>query len=58
MDTDASLWNTSKVCDTNPADVRKLHLPSYGKLSETFEVKTGVRQGCILSPVIVIMVIY
>ena len=28
-----------------------------GKLPETFDVKTGVRQGCILSPVIVIMVI-
>ena len=27
------------------------------KLSETFEVKTGVRQGCILSPLIFIMVI-
>ena len=29
-----------------------------GKLSETFKVKTGVRQGCILSPIIFIMVIY
>ena len=28
-----------------------------GKLSETFEAKTGVRQGCILSPLIFIMVI-
>ena len=28
-----------------------------GKLSETSEVKTGVRQGCILSPLIFIMVI-
>ena len=28
-----------------------------GKLSETFEVKTGVRQECILSPLIFIMVI-
>ena len=28
-----------------------------GKLSETFEVKTGIRQGCILSPLNFIMVI-
>ena len=28
-----------------------------GKLSETFEVKTGVRQGCILSTLICIMVL-
>ena len=28
-----------------------------GKLSKTFEVKTGVRQGCILSPLIFVMVI-
>ena len=29
-----------------------------GKLSETFEVKTGVRQGCILTPLNFIMVIH
>ena len=29
----------------------------HGKLSETFEVKTGVRQECILSPLIFVMVI-
>ena len=31
---------------------------NHGKLSEIFEVKTGVRQGCILSPFIFIMVIH
>ena len=28
-----------------------------GKLSETFEMNTGVRQGCLLSPMIFIMVV-
>ena len=29
LNTDYSLRNTGKVCNINPADVRKLQLPSY-----------------------------
>ena len=37
------------------AKCRVLH---KGKLSEQFEIKSGVRQGCILSPVLFLLVIH
>ena len=58
LEAHATLRLPSQVHFHHTVTVRQLQLPtSDGRLTDTFHVQTGVRQGCLLSPTIFLLVV-